>query len=174
MSKYTIDRAHSGISFSVRHMMFAKVRGRFAKWDAEIEHDPLDLTKTRICATADASSIDTYQGLRDAHLRSSNFLDVASHHTLVFESRHVAAGSDKHYAVTGDLTLRGVTKSIVIDVEEVSLGQDPIGKERVRFSARGVLDRRDFGIVWNQILEAGGILIGELVEVEIDVQATEV
>ena len=173
MAKYTIDPAHSSITFSVRHMMFAKVRSRFAKWSAEIEYDAVDPSRTKVAATIDVANIDTNEPQRDGHLRSPDFFDVASHPSITFKSKKVESGADKHYAATGDLTMHGVTKSVVLDVEEVGRGKDPWGNARVIFAAKGSLDRRDFGLVWNQILETGGVLVGEKVEYEIDVEAIE-
>jgi polyisoprenoid-binding protein YceI len=173
MAKYTIDPAHSSITFSVRHMMFAKVRGRFTKWTAELQHDAADLSKTTVTATIDTASIDTNEPQRDGHLRSPDFFDVANHPSITFASRHVEGRADKHYAVTGDLTIHGVTKSIVLDVEEVGRGKDPWGHTRVLFAAKGAVDRRDFGLQWNQVLETGGVLVGEKVEFEVDVEALE-
>ncbi|MGA2449181.1 MAG: YceI family protein [Polyangiaceae bacterium] len=173
MAKYTIDTAHSSITFSVRHMIFAKVRGRFTKWTAELAHDAESPWKTTVTATIDAASIDTNEPQRDGHLRSPDFFDVSNHSAITFASRQVASHGDKHWAVTGDLTMHGVTHAIVLDVEEVGRGKDPWGNARVLFAAKGSLDRRDFGLQWNQVLETGGVLVGEKVEFEVDVEAIE-
>ncbi len=173
MAKYSIDPAHSSITFSVRHMVFAKVRGRFTKWTAELEHDAADPSKTKVTASIDTASIDTNEPQRDGHLRLPDFLDVASHPTITFQSQKVERRADQHFALTGDVTIHGLSRPIVLDVEEVGRGKDPWGHSRVLFTAKGALDRRDFGLVWNQILETGGVLVGEKVDFEVDVEAIE-
>ena len=119
----------------------------------------------------DAASIDTREPQRDGHLRSADFLDAENFPKITFKSRKVESPTAGHYKVTGDLAVRGVTREVVLDVEEGGRGKDPWGNERVAFTAKGTINRTDFGLKWNQALEAGGVLVGEKVEIEIDVQA---
>jgi len=171
MTTYKIDTAHSKVGFSVRHMVFAKVRGHFTKWTAELALDPNDLTKSSVSVSLDASSIDTGEGQRDGHLKSPDFLDVEHFPKITFVSRKVERAGDKKYKVTGELTIRGVAGDVALDVEELGRGKDPWGNARIAFAAKASIERTDYGLKWNQALEAGGVLVGERVEFEIDVQA---
>ena len=171
MATYTIDPAHSDIAFSVRHMVFAKVRGHFTKWTATLELDDKDPARSSVTASIDAATIDTREAQRDGHLRSADFLDAEKFPKIEYKSRRVERSGSKKYTVTGDLTIRGVTHEVALDVEELGRGKDPWGNERLAFVAKSALERGDFGLKWNQALEAGGVLVGERVDVEIDVQA---
>jgi polyisoprenoid-binding protein YceI len=171
MTTYSIDNAHSDVSFSVRHMMFAKVRGHFTKWSASLAFDPAKPASSAVEVSIDAASIDTREPQRDGHLRSPDFLDAENFPKITFKSRKVESAGTGHYNVTGDLAIRGVTREVVLHVEEGGRGKDPWGNERVAFLAKTTINRADFGLKWNQALEAGGVLVGEKVEVEIDVQA---
>jgi polyisoprenoid-binding protein YceI len=167
---YDIDVSHSGIHFSVRHMMIAKVRGTFAKWSGSITLDESDPSKSSFTASIDVASIDTKDEKRDAHLKSADFFDVEKNPTIIFVSRRVEAkGND--LKVTGDFTLHGITREVSLEVERTGGGKDPWGNARQGFSARGSVDRRDFGLTWNTALETGGVLVGEKVEFEIEVSA---
>jgi polyisoprenoid-binding protein YceI len=171
MTTYTIDNAHSDISFSVRHMMFAKVRGHFTKWSASLAFDPSSAAASSIEVAIDAASIDTREAQRDGHLKSADFLDSESHPKITYKSRKVEVAGAGKYKVVGDLAIRGVTREVVLDVEQTGKGKDPWGNERVAFLAKTSINRNDYGLKWNQALEAGGVLVGEKVEIEIDVQA---
>jgi polyisoprenoid-binding protein YceI len=171
MTKYTIDNSHSDISFSVRHMVFAKVRGHFTKWTAQLTFDPASPAHSLVEASIDATSIDTREAQRDAHLRSPDFLDVEKYPKITYKSRETAILASKKFKVVGDLTIHGVTREVVLEVEELGRGKDPWGNERIAFSAKTSIDRGDFGLKWNQVLEAGGVLVGEHVLIEIDVEA---
>jgi polyisoprenoid-binding protein YceI len=171
MTTYSIDNAHSDISFSVRHMMFAKVRGHFTKWSANLAFDPVKPASSSVEVSIEAASIDTREPQRDGHLRSGDFLDAENFPKITFKSRKVESPASGHYTVTGDLAIRGVTREVVLDVEESGRGKDPWGNDRVAFLAKTTINRPDFGLKWNQALEAGGVLVGEKVEIEIDVQA---
>jgi polyisoprenoid-binding protein YceI len=173
MSSYTIDSSHSGVSFSVRHMVFAKVRGHFDKWTADLVFDLADPTKSSVAVEIDAASIDTREAQRDGHLKSPDFFDVEKFPRLTYKSKSVERAGEGRYEVTGTLTIRDVSKDVVLDVEETGRGKDPWGNARVGFSARATINRADFGLKWNQALEAGGVLVGEKVEIELDVQAVE-
>lgn len=172
-SKWNFDTAHSGINFSVRHMVFAKVRGKFASWKGELKLDPADLTESRVAVEIDASSIDTGVADRDNHLRSPDFLDADSYPKLRFESTKLESAGGNQYRVHGNLTIRDITREVVLDAEYGGQAKDPWGNQRVLFTASTSLDRRDFGLQWNQALETGGVLVGERVDIELDVQAVD-
>jgi polyisoprenoid-binding protein YceI len=169
-SNWNLDAAHSGITFSIRHMVVSKVRGRFAKYNGSIRMDEADLTRSTVSVTIDAASIDTGVADRDTHLRSPDFFDVGKFPELRFASKRVEKVGEGRYRVVGDLTIRDVTREIGLDAEYGGRGKDPWGNERVGFSAKASLDRKEFGLTWNQVLEAGGILVGDRVDIELEVQ----
>jgi polyisoprenoid-binding protein YceI len=170
-TQWNIDASHSNLQFSVRHLVITKVRGAFRSYRGTLELDENDdLGLARVDVSIDAASIDTAEPKRDEHLRSSDFLDVAAHPTLQFQSRSIVREGSR-YRVTGDLTIRGVTRSVVLDAEFQGRGRDPWGGQRAAFSAKTSIDREDFGLTWNQALEAGGVLVGTKIEIEIEVQA---
>jgi polyisoprenoid-binding protein YceI len=171
MATYTIDNAHSDIGFTVRHMVFAKVRGHFTKWTAKLEFDPADPTRSSVEVSIDAASIDTREPQRDGHLRSADFLDVEKYPTITFLGVKVDRVDEKKDKVLGDLTIHGVTRRVPLEVEELGGGKDPWGNQRVLFSAKTSINRSDFGLKWNQALEAGGVLVGEKVDIEIESEA---
>jgi polyisoprenoid-binding protein YceI len=171
LSSWQIDAAHSGINFSVRHLVIAKVRGRFGKFSGTVRTADADPTQTQIVVEIDASSIDTGVADRDTHLKSGDFFDVQSFPQLRFESTRIESAGGERYHLIGDLTIKGVTREVVLDVEYAGRAKDPWGNERAAARATGAIDRRDFGLGWNQVLEAGGVLVGERVEIEIEVQA---
>ena len=170
---WNIDAAHSGINFSIRHMVVSKVRGRFAKYSGALSLDDEDLTRSLVEATIDASSIDTGTEQRDAHLRSPDFFDVEKFPELRFRSQRIEKLDGDRYRVVGELTIRDVTREVSLDVEYGGRAKDPWGNERMGFLAKASLDRKDFGLKWNQVLEAGGVLVGDRVEIELEVQAVK-
>jgi polyisoprenoid-binding protein YceI len=171
-NRWDIDVGHSAIHFWVRHMVISKVHGRFARWSGAIDLDPSDLSRSSVDVTIDAASIDTQVADRDTHLRSPDFLDVANHPEITFRSRRVEkAGAG--WRVTGDLSIRGVVREVTLEAEFAGTGKDPWGNERAGFSAKASLDRRDYGLVWNAALEAGGVLVGEKVEIAIELEAVK-
>jgi polyisoprenoid-binding protein YceI len=171
MTTYTVDYQHSDVGFSVRHMVFAKVRGHFTRWAADLAFDPADVSRSSVKVEIDAGSIDTREPQRDGHLKSPDFLEAEKYPKLTYKSTKVERAGDKKYAVTGDLTIRGVTRPVKLDVEELGGGKDPWGNQRVAFAAKARVDRGDFGLKWNQALETGGVLVGEHIDIEIDVEA---
>jgi len=173
MSHWNIDATHSGINFSIRHMVVSKVRGRFAKYSGTIDLHGDDLTRSVVEATIDASSIDTGTPQRDAHLRSPDFFDVETFPELRFRSERIEKVDDVHYRVVGDLTIRDITRTISLDVEYGGRAKDPWGNERMGFIAKTSLERKEFGLKWNQVLEAGGVLVGDRVDIELEVQAVQ-
>lgn len=169
---WQIDPAHTSVQFEVKHMMFAKVRGRFDAVEGMIELGADELTDaSRVDAVIDASSVDTGQAQRDDHLRSADFFDVERFPEIRFESRTVRRLEKGRLSVTGNLTIHGNTREVVLDVSESGRGRDPWGNERIGFSAKTTIDRRDFGLTWNQGLETGGILVGHSVGIELEIQA---
>ncbi|MBX3269130.1 MAG: YceI family protein [Sandaracinaceae bacterium] len=170
-TRLTIDPAHSAIHFSVRHMMFAKVRGRFAAWTGALAFDEADPAAFSVDVAIEAASIDTGVADRDAHLRSADFLDVARFDTIRFVGRALEPIGGGRYRVHGELTIRDVTRPVALETEYAGAATDPWGNTRVAFTATASLDRREFGLQWNQVLEAGGVLVGERIDVELEVQA---
>jgi polyisoprenoid-binding protein YceI len=171
-NRWDIDVSHSAIHFHVRHMIISKVHGRFAKWSGRIELDEQDLTRSSVDVRIDTASIDTQVADRDTHLKSPDFLDVARYPEMSFRSKRIenAGGA---YRVVGDLTLHGVTREVALEAEFAGTGKDPWGNQRAGFSAKAALDRRDFGLVWNAALETGGVLVGEKVEIAIELEAVK-
>ena len=166
---WTIDPAHTAVEFAVKHMMITTVKGRFAAVQGTVEIDESDITGSQVDVTIDVASIDTREEKRDAHLRSPDFFDVERFPQLRFVSRQVEKGG-KGLRLIGDLTIRGTTREIVLDVEESGRGTDPWGGERAAFTATGKLNRLDYGLKWNQALETGGVLVANDVRITLDVQ----
>ena len=172
-NNWNLDTVHSGINFSVRHMVVSKVRGRFTKFTGNVELDESDLARSVVEATIDASSIDTGTAQRDDHLRSADFFDVEHFPQIGFRSTGIEKLGGDRYRLTGELTIRDVSREIALDVEYGGRGKDPWGNERVGFTAKGSLDRKDFGLKWNQALETGGVLVSDRVEIELELQAVK-
>jgi polyisoprenoid-binding protein YceI len=170
MPNYAIDTSHSEVSFTVRHMMFAKVRGQFKTWNATLSFDAADASKSSVQAEVDVASIDTRDEKRDGHLKSDDFFSADKFPKLAFKSKRIERAG-KGYKLTGDLTIRDVTREITLDVEQTGSGKDPWGNQRLGFTATGSLNRTDYGLKWNQALETGGVLVGEHIDIEIDVEA---
>ena len=169
---WDIDVGHSAIHFWVRHMIISKVHGRFARWSGAIELDQQDLTRSSVDVRIDTASIDTQVGDRDTHLRSADFLDVAKYPEMTFRSKRIEKVGDG-YRVVGDLSLHGVVREVTLEAEFAGIGKDPWGNQRAGFSAKASLDRRDYGLVWNAALETGGVLVGEKVEIAIELEAVK-
>jgi polyisoprenoid-binding protein YceI len=168
---WVIDPAHSEALFSVRHMMIAKVRGHFAKISGTLELDSEDLRRSSVDVTIDAASIDTREPQRDAHLRSADFLNAEEFPSLTFKSKTVTPLGDGRFTIVGDLTIRGVSREVTLDAREEGTGKDPWGNARVGFSATTRIDRRDWGLEWNQPLETGGVLVGHDVDISLEIEA---
>jgi polyisoprenoid-binding protein YceI len=168
-TEWAIDATHSNVEFSVRHLMIATVKGRFADVKGTVVTDEADPTQTEIAVTIDAASIDTRMPQRDEHLRSADFFDVATFPTLTFTSRKVERAGDE-LKVVGDLTIRGITRQVVLDVTSHGRQVDPWGGQRAGFEATGRIKRSDFGLTWNQALETGGVVVGDDVKLSIDVE----
>jgi len=169
---WQIDPAHTNVEFTVRHMMISNVKGQFQKTSGAISAEGNDPSTAKIDATIDASSIDTRVEKRDGHLKSPDFLDVAKFPTITFKSTKIETAGPNKWKVTGDLTLHGVTKPVVLDVEAAGPPiHDPMGNTRAGASATTKINRSDFGLTWNKALEAGGVMVGDEVAISIDVEA---
>lgn len=167
---FRLDPTHSQVGFVVRHMKVAKVRGRFQDYTGSIQigEEPTD---TRVEVTVKTESVDTREEARDAHLRSADFFESAVHAEMSFVSTKVEHRGDNEFELTGDLTIKGVTKPVVLHVEFDGVIQDPYGNQRIGFSASGEIDRYDYGLNWNAAIEAGGLVVSRKVTLEIEVEA---
>ena len=171
--KWDFDHAHSSVDFTVRHMLVSKVRGRFTKWTGNLEIDEGDLSRSRVEVEIDVASVDTHEPQRDAHLRSGDFFEADEHPRMVFKSKRVEEKGKDRLAVTGDLTIRGTTREVVLDVEQSGVvAKDPWGKRRAGFTATAKINRKDFGVSYNQVLDQGGLALGEEVAIAIEIEAT--
>jgi len=170
-STWNIDADHSNIGFKVRHLMVSNVKGAFGKVQGVVRVDDKDITRSKVSATIDTTSIDTGVPKRDAHLKSPDFLDVAKFPAMTFVSTSVARDGADKLKVTGDLTLHGVTRSVVLDVEGPSQEiKDPMGNIRRGASASTKINRKDFGLTWNKVIDAGGVAVGDEVVISIEVE----
>jgi polyisoprenoid-binding protein YceI len=154
-------------------MVFAKVRGQFRKWQGTLRLSPDDLTQSSVVVDIEADSIDTGSRDRDQHLRSADFFDVERFPKLHFESGRVAEISDGRLKVSGELTLHGVTRDVDLDVRHNGNIVDPFGQRRAAFTATTSVNRKDFGLEWNQVLETGGVLVGDEISIELEIEAVE-
>jgi polyisoprenoid-binding protein YceI len=166
---WTIDPVHSEVGFSVRHMMVSKVRGKFANFTGEIVtgESPLD---SSVVATIDLASIETGNLDRDNHIRSADFFDVETHPTMSFRSTGVRADR-ANFILDGELTLKGVTKPVSLELELGGFGQDPYGNTRAGFTATGEIKRSDFGVDFNAVMETGGVVVGDKVTLNLEIEA---
>lgn len=169
---WTIDPTHTTIGFSARHAMVAKVRGNFGEFSGTFTLDGDNPASSATELTAMTSSIDTRNPARDAHLKSADFLDVESFPTLTFTSTSVS-GAESAFVVTGDLTIHGVTKSVPVTFELLGVSTDPWGGIRIGFEGSTEISRKDFGLVWNTALETGGVLVGDTIKINLDVEAVK-
>jgi polyisoprenoid-binding protein YceI len=170
---WQIDPAHSVIGFEVKHLMISKVRGRFGTVSGTIQLDEADVSKSSVTAEIDVTTIDTREAQRDGHLRSADFFDVENFPAITFRSTRVERAGEDRATVVGDLTIRGVTREVKLSVEEEGTAKDPWGGDRIAFSATAKIDRRDFGLTWNQALETGGVLVANEIKLILDVQAVK-
>jgi polyisoprenoid-binding protein YceI len=171
VSTWELDPAHSHVEFAVRHLMISTVKGRFADVQGTIRMDESDPSAVLVDATIGAASIDTRQEERDAHLRSTDFFDVARFPTITFRSGRVEGNPlEGDFRLIGGLTIRDITREVTLDVSAGGRATDRWGEERAGFSARTTIDRTDFGLVWNQALEAGAVLVGNSVRISIEVE----
>lgn len=167
---WTIDPAHSEILFKIRHMMITNVKGEFRKFDATVKTEENDFSTAKINVVIDASSIFTNNDDRDNHLRSADFFHVDNHEEIRFESTGMTKADSDEYELTGDLTMRGITKEIKLAVEFGGMLNDPYGNERAGFSVSGKFSRKDWGLTWNSAIEAGGVMVSDEVRINAEVQ----
>lgn len=170
VTTWTVDPMHVEVGFAVRHLMISTVRGRFGKVGGTLLLDEANPERSKIEVEVDIASIDTRQEQRDAHLRSADFFDADNHPTMRFVSTKIDGDITGDFTVTGDLTIRGATRPVTLEASAEGRGRDPWGNERMGFAAKGKFLRSDFGLTWNQVLEAGGVTVGDEVKISIDVE----
>jgi polyisoprenoid-binding protein YceI len=169
---WQLDPTHTSIGFTVRHMVVAKVHGRFTRFTGSVTLGA-DGSPLGAVAEIEAASIDTQVGARDDHLRSADFFDVENHPALHFHTEKFEHTRGDRYRILGTLEIRGVKKEVVLDGEYLGRMKDPFGVERIAFSASTSIDRSDFGLTWNQAMETGGILVGDRIDIQLEVQAVQ-
>jgi len=168
------DPAHSTVQFAVRHLMISTVRGAFTTFTATASGDPANPAAATIAASVDVSSIDTGNEKRDGHLKSPDFLDVAKFPTITFKSKKIEKAGEGRTKVTGDLTLHGVTKEVVLEVEgPTAVIKDPMGNVKAGASAKTRINRKDFGVTWNKTMDGGGVMVGDDIDISIDIEAVQ-
>jgi polyisoprenoid-binding protein YceI len=171
VSTWTIDRRHSLVEFAVRHMMVATVKGQFRNFEGTIRLDEANPENSSVEVTIEAASIDTNEPQRDAHLRSDDFLNVEKFPYITFRSKRVELLGPERARVIGDLTIRDITREVALEVEFLGRTKDPYGKERIGFSAQTSINRHDFNVRWNAVLEAGGVVVGDTVRINLEIEA---
>jgi len=170
LTTWSIDRAHSHVEFAVRHLMISTAKGRFTEVSGTVRSDDADPAKGEVDIAIDVASIDTREAQRDAHLRSADFFDAENFPTITFKSRRLSEVKGGRFKIVGDLTIHGVTREVVLDVTSEGRGKDPWGGERAGFNATTKIKRSDFGLTWNQLLETGGVAVGDDVKISVDVE----
>lgn len=167
-AKWKVDTSHSEVNFTVKHMMIARVNGTFRDFSADLAFDPEDLTTADVNFTVNVASIDTRNEDRDNHLKSADFFDVENHPNMTFVAKTIEKKGDNEYDVTGDLTIRGVTKPETFRVTFAGVAKDPFsGVEKAGLTATGKINRTDYGLTWNAALETGGVLVSEDVKIDL-------
>lgn len=169
-SVWKIDADHSEVGFAVKHLMVATVKGTFRRFSGQVTLDENDISKSVVAVEVDVTSVDTRQDQRDAHLRSPDFFDASNFPAMTFRSTKIDQLRHGYLRVIGDLTIRGTTREVVLDVEETGRGGDPWGNQRIGYSARTTIKRDDFGLTWNQALETGGVVVSSDVRISLDVE----
>jgi polyisoprenoid-binding protein YceI len=170
---WTIDPAHSVVELAVKHLMFSTVKGRFPNVSGTITLNESDLSASSVTADIEAASIHTGEAARDGHLRSADFLDVEVYPTITFRSTGVVPQGRDAFIVVGDLTLHGQTQEVSLNAELLGKGTHPAGGQRAGFAASTTINRKDFGLTWNQALETGGMLVSDQVKISLEIQATQ-
>ncbi|MBZ5728918.1 MAG: YceI family protein [Acidobacteriia bacterium] len=171
--KWNFDPVHSTIAFSVRHLMIAKVHGQFKAWTGSLLLDEAEPANSSVEVLIEAASVDTREGQRDDHLRSPDFLDAPKFPHIAFRSTKVEKTADDRYRVAGSFTIRDVTRAMVLEVEYLGRTKDPWGGERSGFAAKTSIDRKDYGLKFNMPLEGGGVLVGDRVDIALDIEAVK-
>jgi polyisoprenoid-binding protein YceI len=172
VTTWQVDPAHTHVEFAVKHLMIATVRGRFSDVTGTVIVPDGDFSRAQVEATVNVASVDTREPQRDAHLKSPDFFEADKYPTMTFRSRRVenASRDTNQYRLIGELTLHGITKEVALEVTFEGVAKDPYGNNRAGFSATGKLNRKDFGLGWNQLLETGGVVVGDEVKISIDSQ----
>jgi len=170
MSSWAIDTVHTHVGFSVKHMMVTTVRGQFRTYRGTVKLDPKDFLKSTFEGEIDVASVDTGNNDRDNHLRTNDFFDVANHPKISFKSKKIELKDEGEYVVHGDITIRGVTKPVALEVEFHGVSKNPYGKTVAGVSAKTTINRKDFGVNFNALLETGGVAVGEKVKLEVDAE----
>jgi polyisoprenoid-binding protein YceI len=168
---WQLDAVHTHVGFSVKHMMVSTVRGQFKQYSGSLKIDPVDFTGSSFAGEVDVASIDTGNSQRDDHLRSNDFFDATNHPKITFASTRIESKGDGEYVVHGDLTIRGTTRPIALEVEFHGTSKNPWGKTVSGFGAKATINRKDYGLAWNALLETGGVAVSEKVKIEIEVEA---
>ncbi|MGI8485718.1 MAG: YceI family protein [Thermomicrobiales bacterium] len=171
VSTWNIDKAHSAVEFAVKHMMFSTVKGRFTEFTGTIKLDDQNLANSSVSVEIQTDSVDTHDDGRNTHLKSADFFSAEKHPLITFNSTSVEPGKGDEFKVTGDLSINGVTKSVVLNVEQTGRGMSPFGFEVAGFSATTKISRKEFGLEWNAALETGGVLVGDDIKISIEVEA---
>ncbi|MGH9535221.1 MAG: YceI family protein [Terriglobales bacterium] len=171
MAAWQLDPVHSSINFSIRHLVISKVRGRFTQWGATLDFDEAKPQAAKMEVRIQAASVDTHEPQRNGHLKSPDFFDVEKYPELVYKSASVDVVDQDHFRVHGELTMHGVARPVALEVEYAGRGRDPWGGERAGFTASARLNRKDFGMSFNQALETGGALLGDQVDIAIEIEA---
>lgn len=170
MSTWQIDPAHSNIEFAVRHLMISTVRGRFGRLNGTVDFDDRHPTRSSVRLSIETDSIDTREERRDAHLRSADFFEVDRFPAITFVSTGLTGVVTGNFTVTGELTIRDITRPVTLEVSSEGQGADPWGNQRAGYSAKARLRRSEFGLSWNQLIEAGGVAVGDEIAITIDVE----
>jgi polyisoprenoid-binding protein YceI len=173
VESWSFDLVHSSLGFWIRHLMISRVHGRFARWTGTLAFDEQDPSKSKVEVEIDAASIDTKEPQRDTHLRSADFFEVEKYPHITFKSTAVRPGDDGRFEIDGDLTMHGVTRPVVLHAEYAGRTKHPQMGERIGFSAHVSVSRKDFGLTYNMVLEAGGVALGDKIEVSIDIEAVK-
>jgi polyisoprenoid-binding protein YceI len=169
-TKWVLDPTHSEILFKVKHLMITNVKGEFRKFQSEVTSLGADFSKASVNVTIDAASVFTNEDNRDGHLKGADFFDVENHKTITFEGTSFTKLDDENYQLKGQLTIKGVSKEVALDVEFGGINKDPWGNEKAGFSLSGKINRKDFGLNWNAALETGGVLVSDEVKISAEVQ----
>lgn len=167
---WQLDKAHSSINFSVRHMMISTVRGRFEDFDGTFEINEADPTRSKIAIVIEAGSINTKEAQRDGHLKSPDFFDVENYPTITFKSKRIVKVGRENLHLVGDLTIKGVTKEVALDVEYAGQAKSPWGTVNAGFTAKTKINRKDWGLTWNVALETGGVLVGDDITISVELE----
>lgn len=168
--QWALDPSHSEIQFKIKHMMISTITGEFTKFDASLETEDDDFTQSKVSFSAEVDSINTKNEQRDGHLKSPDFFDAPGHTHITFESEKLERKDEGNYVLTGKLTIRGTTKEVVLQVENNGIINDPYGNLRTGFEVSGKINRKDFGLTWHQLTEAGGLVVSDEVKLIANVE----